>query len=39
MMGTSVNGTLLLVSFNVTKELEETWLPVGEAVVQSLHVR
>ena len=38
MAGTSVDGRLLLVSFNVTKELESGWLPVGEAILQSLRV-
>lgn len=38
MAGTSVDGRLLLVSFNVTKELEEEWLVPAEAIIQSLRV-
>ena len=37
--GTSVDGHLLLVSFNVTEELEEEWLAPGKAIIQSLHIR
>ncbi|WP_145090002.1 hypothetical protein [Rosistilla carotiformis] len=39
MVGTSVKGRLLLVSFNVTKQLEDQWLEAAEAIIQSLRVR
>ena len=39
MVGTSVEGRLLMVSFNVTKELEHQWLEPAEAIIQSLRVR
>jgi hypothetical protein len=38
MMGTSVEGRMLLVSFNVTRELEEEWIEVARTIVQSLQV-
>jgi hypothetical protein len=39
MVGTSVEGRLLLVSFNVTKEQESQWLEPAKAIVQSLRVK
>ncbi len=39
MVGTSLEGRLLLVSFNVTREQEEEWIAPAEAIVQSLRVR
>ncbi|MCA9006363.1 MAG: hypothetical protein KDA70_13920 [Planctomycetaceae bacterium] len=39
MVGTTLNRRLLLVTFNVTKDLEEMWLNPGQAVIQSLSVR
>lgn len=36
--GTSVDGRLLLVSFNVTKELESQWIEPAEAIIRSLRV-
>lgn len=39
MVGTSVEGRLLLVSFNVTKELEDEWLEPAEAIVNSLSIK
>jgi hypothetical protein len=39
MMGTSVDGRLLLISFNVTSELEEEWLDTGRAVIRSVVVK
>jgi hypothetical protein len=39
MVGTSVDERLLLVSFNVTKELENQWLGPAETIIQSLRVR
>ncbi len=38
MVGTSVEGRLLLVSFNVTREQEDQWLEPAKAIVQSLRV-
>ncbi len=37
-VATSVEGHMLLVSFNVTKEQEDKWLEPAEAIVQSLRV-
>ena len=37
-VATSVEGRMLLVSFNVTKEQEDEWLEPAEAIVQSLRV-
>lgn len=39
MVGTPVEGRLLLVSFNTTKELEDEWIKPAEAIIQSLRVR
>ena len=36
MAGTSLDGRLLFVTFNVTRELEEAWLPTGEAIIRSI---
>lgn len=36
--GTSVDGRFLLVSFNVTRELEKTWGSVGTRIKNSIHV-
>lgn len=38
-VGTSLDGRLLLVSFNVTKELEDQWLEPAQTIIQSLRVR
>jgi hypothetical protein len=38
-VATSVDGRMLLVSFNVTKELEGQWLEAGETIIKSLRVR
>ena len=38
LVGTSLQGRLLIVSFNVTKDLEEAWLPPADAIIQSLHI-
>jgi hypothetical protein len=38
MAGTSVEGRLLMVSVNITKELEDTWLEPAAAIIASLHV-
>jgi hypothetical protein len=37
-LGTSSAGRLLMVSFNVTRELESEWFSVGEAVIESVRV-
>jgi hypothetical protein len=37
--GTSMEGRLLLVSFNVTKELEDQWLAPAETIMRSFRVR
>jgi len=39
MLATSVDGRLLIVSFNVTQELEAVWGPVGERVMDSVEIR
>ena len=36
MTATSVDGRMLVVSFNVTEELAGDWLPVGREIIQSL---
>ena len=36
MAATSVDGRMLVVSFNVTEELAGEWLPVGREIIQSL---
>jgi hypothetical protein len=38
MVGTSLDSRLLMVSVNLTKELEGEWLAAAEGIVQSLHV-
>ena len=38
MAATSVDGRMLVVSFNVTEELAGEWLPVGREIIQSLQV-
>ena len=37
-VGTSLDGRLLLVTFNVIAELEDEWIDVAEAIVDSLSV-
>jgi hypothetical protein len=39
MLGTSFRGRLLLVSFNVTRELEKNWLEVGRRMLSSVKVK
>ena len=39
MLGTSVDDRLLLISFNVVKELEGEWLPAGNKIVESIHIK
>ena len=38
MVGTILEGRLLLISFNTTRELEDTWAPIGEAIVASIEL-
>ncbi len=38
-VGTSLKGRLLLVSFNVTRNLEDKWIKAGQEIVQSLRVK
>jgi hypothetical protein len=38
MLGTSVDGRFLIISFNATKQLEKTWVPVGEQVIRSVKI-
>ena len=39
MLGTSFRGRLLLFSFNVTGELEKSWLEVGRKMLASVKVK
>lgn len=39
MAGTSLDGRLLLFSFNVTKELEKEWLNAGTRMIESIKVK
>ena len=38
MRGTSLDNRLLIVTFNVTKELEKEWLEAGELIAESVRV-
>ena len=38
MIGTILEERLLLISFNTTRELETTWVPIGAAIVQSIKI-
>ncbi len=38
MVGTSLEGRLLLVTFNVVERLENTWLPVGNKIIMSTRI-
>lgn len=38
MAGTSLDGRLLFVTFNVTRELEDAWLAAGEAIIRSIRI-
>ena len=38
MVATSVGGRFLLVSFNATDEMAETWVPLGERMMASVRV-
>ena len=37
--GTSLDGRLLIVSFNVTKEREADWLPTGNKIIDSIQIK
>lgn len=39
MLATSLQGRLLLISFNCTKELEGKWLPIGYQIVESIQLK
>jgi hypothetical protein len=39
MLGTSLRGRFLLLSFNVTRELEKNWLEVGRRMLSSVKVK
>jgi hypothetical protein len=39
MIGTSLEGRLFVITFNVTKALEGTWMPIGNRVVESVQIR
>lgn len=39
MLATSVEGRLLIVSFNVTRELDPEWGPLGVRIMESVRVR
>lgn len=38
MVGTSLDGRLLIVSANITRELEDQWLAPAEAIIQSVRI-
>jgi hypothetical protein len=38
MLGTSVGGRFLMVSFNVTRDREAEWGPIGERIMDSIRV-
>ncbi len=37
-VGTSFEGRLLLLTFNAVRALEETWVPVGTEIIQSIKI-
>jgi hypothetical protein len=39
MLGTSLDDRLLLISFNVTKELEREWLATASRIIESVEVK
>jgi hypothetical protein len=39
MYGTSFRGRLLLFSFNVTRELEKSWLEIGRTMLSSVRIK
>ncbi|MFY9610990.1 MAG: hypothetical protein WAU45_20560 [Blastocatellia bacterium] len=38
MLGMSLDGRLLIITFNATKGLEESWIPVGDQIIQSVKI-
>jgi hypothetical protein len=38
MLGTSLDGRLLIITFNATKGLEQSWIPVGNQIIQSVKI-
>ena len=38
MVGTSLRGRLLLISFNVTQQREARWLPTAQKILASIRV-
>ncbi len=36
MLGTALDGRMLLISFNCTRELEEQWAPLGQQIIDSI---
>lgn len=39
LVGASLNGRLLLVTFNTTVELQDIWEPIGAEIIQSIRLR
>jgi hypothetical protein len=39
LVGTSYEGRLLVITFNVTKALEETWVPIGNRIIESVALK
>lgn len=39
MLGTSLEGRFLIISFNATKNLESAWVPVGNKIIQSVKIQ
>lgn len=37
-LGTSLDNRLLLITFNVTSELEEEWAETGKRIVASINI-
>ena len=38
MLGTSLDGRLLIVAVNMTKGLEQEWLPLAQQIVESIEI-
>ena len=38
MIGTSFEGRILLFTFNTTRELETTWVPIGNKILKSIRI-
>ncbi len=39
LVGTSLEGRILMITFNCTAELEDEWAPVGRRIIDSIRVR